>query len=174
MKKILIIITSIIVIVLAGGYGFRLYTKSHSPEVDADFDKNGLKVHVDYCQPSKKGREIFGGLEPYGEVWRTGANEATEIEFSKDVTIAGSALKAGRYALFSIPNQDKWTIIFNNELGMWGAFNYKKENDVLRVDVPVVPRTDVLEKFTISFQEAESGADMSLEWDKTKVIVPIR
>jgi hypothetical protein len=174
MKKILIIITSIIVIVLAGGYGFSLYTKSHSPEVDADFDKNGLKVHVDYCQPSKKGREIFGGLEPYGEVWRTGANEATEIEFSKDVTIAGSALKAGRYALFSIPNQDKWTIIFNNELGMWGAFNYKKENDVLRVDVPVVPRTDVLEKFTISFQESESGADMSLEWDKTKVIVPIR
>jgi Protein of unknown function (DUF2911) len=174
MRKILTIILSIILVLVIGGYGFRMYTKSKSPEVDADFDKNGLKIHVDYCQPSKRGREIFGGLEPYGKVWRTGANEATEIEFSKDVTIAGKALKAGRYALFTIPDKDKWTVIFNSELEMWGAFNYDTAKDALRVDVQPTERPDVLEKFTISFQEAESGADMLLEWDKTKVTVPIR
>lgn len=174
MKKILIILTSIILIGFLVSYGFRLYTKSHSPEAKADFDKNGLKIHVDYCQPSKKNRKIFGELVPYGEIWRTGANEATEIEFNKDVNINGNSLKAGRYALFTIPNQNSWTIIFNKELGMWGAFSYQQENDVLRVEVTPSQQNDVLEVFTISFQEADNGADMILVWENTKVVVPIR
>ncbi len=174
MKKILIILASIIAVSFLIYYGFLLYTKSHSPEAKADFDKNGLKIHVDYCQPSKKNRQIFGGLVPYGEIWRTGANEATQIEFSRDVNINGNSLKAGRYALFTIPNPNTWTIIFNKELGMWGAFSYNQENDALRVEVTPSQQSDVLEIFTISFQEADSGADMILAWETTKVIVPIR
>jgi len=173
MKKIIIIVASIIAVVVIGGYGFLTFTKMASPETSAEFDKGGLKIGISYSQPSKKGREIFGKLLPYGTVWRTGANEATEIEISKDVIVAGQALKAGTYSLFTIPNQDKWTIIFNSEISMWGI-NHNEKLDVLRVDVPSTTRDEVLEKFTISFQEAESGADMLLEWDKTKVVVPIR
>lgn len=182
MKKILIIIVSIIVVVVIGWYGFLTYTKMASPETSAQFDKNGLKLAIYYSQPSKKERVIFGSaandtkvkiLVPYGQVWRTGANEATEIDISRDVTVAGKALKAGRYSLFTIPNQDQWTIIFNSEIAIWGI-NHNEKSDVLRVDVPATLRDEVLEKFTISFVAAESGADMLLEWDKTKVIVPIR
>lgn len=182
MKKIIIIIVSIIVVVVIGGYAFLAFTKMASPETSTQFDKNGLKIAISYSQPSKKGREIFGNVGadekvkkvvPYGKVWRTGANEATEIELSKDVTVTGQALKAGKYSLFTIPNQDKWTIIFNSEIAIWGI-NHNEKNDVLRVDVPSMVRDEVLEKFTISFAEAEGGADMLLEWDKTKVIVPIR
>ncbi|TAH18665.1 MAG: DUF2911 domain-containing protein [Cytophagales bacterium] len=173
MKKIIIIIASIVAVIAAAGYGFRTFTKMASPETSSSFDKNGLKVSVSYSQPSKKGREIFGKLVPYGAIWRTGANEATEIEISKDVTVAGQALKAGKYSLFTIPNQDKWTVVFNSEIAMWGL-SYDEKNDVLRVDVPTTSRDEMLEKFTISLQEAEGGADMMLEWDKTKVVVPIR
>ncbi len=173
MKKILIIIVSLIVIVIAVYFGFLTFTKMASPETSAQFDKNGLKIGVFYSQPSKKERDIFGGLLPYGKVWRAGANEATEIEISKDVAVGGSALKAGRYSVFIIPNQDKWTIIFNKSIGIWGT-QYDQEDDILRVDVPVSERPEVLEKLTFSFQEAETGADMSIEWDKAKVLVPIR
>jgi hypothetical protein len=173
MKKIIIIVVSLLVVITVAGYGFRTFTKMASPETSAQFDKNGLKISIFYSQPSKKGRDIFGGLLPYGKVWRTGANEATEIEFSRDVTINGSSLKSGRYSLFTIPNQDKWTVIFNKNLDMWGT-QYDQESDVLRVEVPVSERAEVLEKLTISFQEAENGADMSIEWDKAKVVLAIR
>ena len=182
MKKIAIIVVSIIVVVVVGAYAFRVFTKMASPETSAQFDKNGLKIEISYSQPSKKGREIFGNaaaddkvkiVVPYGKVWRTGANEATEIEINRDITIGGQALKAGKYSLFTIPNQDKWTIIFNSEISLWGI-NHDEKNDVLRVDVPAMMRDEVLEKFTISLKEAEGGADMILEWDKTKVVVPIK
>lgn len=182
MKKIIIIVASIIAVVLVVGYAFRTYTKMASPETTSDFDKNGLKLSILYSQPSKKERVIFGSIAndpkakvvvPYGQIWRTGANEATEIEISKDVTVAGKALKAGKYSLFTIPNESTWTIIFNSKIAMWGL-NYDEKSDVLRVDVPATLRDEVLEKFTISFVEAEGGADMLLEWDKTKVSVPIR
>ncbi len=182
MKKIIIIVASIIAVVVIGGYAFITFTKMASPETSALFEKNGLKVEISYSQPSKKGREIFGSVAtndkakkvvPYGQIWRTGANEATEIEISKDVTIAGKALKAGKYSLFTIPDENTWTIIFNSKIAMWGL-NYDEKSDVLRVEVPAILRDEVLEKFTISFGEAEGGADMMLEWDKTKVSVPIR
>jgi Protein of unknown function (DUF2911) len=182
MKKIIIIIVSIIAVVSVGGYAFRTFIKMASPATSTQFDKNGLKLAIYYSQPSKKEREIFGSatndtkvkiLVPYGQVWRTGANEATEIEISKDVTVAGEALKAGKYSLFTIPDENTWTIIFNSKIALWGL-NYDEKSDVLRVEVPSMLRDEVLEKFTISFVEAEGGADMLLEWDKTKVIVPIR
>lgn len=129
-------------------------------------------VSVDYGQPSKRGRVIFGGLEPYGQVWRTGANEATVITFKKDGTFAGKPVKAGKYTLYTIPNPDKWEIILNSKLSQWGAYDYEKikEHDVLHVTVPAKKISEVVEKFTISLK-----ADaMILEWDQTQVAIPIK
>src|SRR2546421_2697491 len=96
-------------------------------------------IKVTYGRPYKKGREIFGGLEKYGRVWRTGADEATEISFAKDGTVGGKPVKAGTYTLFTIPGKDEWTIILNSQLGQMGAFSYDKykNKDVLQVNVPV-------------------------------------
>lgn len=140
----------------------------------AKFKSNNIYIKVVYGQPYKKGRKVFGELEQYGKVWRTGANEATEITLTKDVKINGKPLKAGTYTLFSIPNPDKWTIIFNSELGQWGAYEYNPEKDVLSFDVPV-GKTDgvIYEAFTIDLRETASGADMTLLWDTIKVAIPL-
>jgi len=131
-------------------------------------------IKVVYSRPQKKGREVFGGLVVYGEVWRTGANEATEIKFYRDVHVNGETLEEGNYSLFTIPGENEWTIIFNSDLDYWGAFSYNSENDVLRVNVPSERMTDVVEAFTIQFEEKADGeAIMKLAWDMTLVSVPI-
>ena len=140
MRKVIFVI-GVILAVLAIAFVANLkYTKSFSPEDVAKYNKNGLSIKVYYCQPSKKDREIFGSaagaLVPFGKVWRTGANEATEIEFNQALTIQGKELEAGRYSIFTIPEEDHWTVIFNKDLGQWGAFDYNPELDVLRVEVP--------------------------------------
>ena len=124
-----------------------------------------------YSQPVKHGREIFGKLVPFGEVWRTGANEATEITTTQDVTFNGTLVKAGTYALFTIPQQEKWTIILNKDLGQWGAYNYTQKKDVLRFDVPVksIPNNVVFEPFTIRIDQKTDTAEIFLLWDKTQV-----
>lgn len=96
---------------------------------------DGVAVVLEYGRPNVKGREIWGGLVPFDEVWRTGANEATTIEFSGDVTVEGEALAAGKYSLFTIPGEKEWTLIFNEVASQWGAFNYDDGADVLRVTV---------------------------------------
>jgi hypothetical protein len=139
-----------------------------SPRATAEFGN----VSVDYGQPSKRGRVIFGGLEPYGQVWRTGANEATVITFRKDGLFAGKPVKAGKYTLFTIPHEDKWEIILNSTLSQWGAYEYEKikEHNVLQATVPAKKTADVIEKFTITVK-----ADaMLLEWDQTQVSISIK
>jgi hypothetical protein len=132
-------------------------------------------LKVTYSQPHKRGRSIFGGLVPYGQVWRTGANEATEITVTRDIKINGVDLKAGSYSLFTIPQKDTWTIILNSELGLWGAYNYNSKLDVLRFDLPVTPVTEfVYEAFTILIDPRNARADLILAWDRSKVIVPIQ
>ena len=128
-------------------------------------------IEISYGQPSKKGRVIFGGLVPYGEVWRTGANEATEITFKKNCKLGGKMVKAGTYTLFTIPQEKEWTIILNTKLKQWGAYEYQKnkENDVLNTTAPVKLLPNVVEKLTIS---ATKDALM-FEWDKTSVSVPM-
>lgn len=132
-------------------------------------------IKITYSQPHKRGRSIFGGLVPYGQVWRTGANEATEITVTKDIKINGADLKAGSYSLYTIPEKDKWTIILNRDLGMWGAYNYNVKMDVMRFEVPVVPVTEfVYEAFTILIDPRNNRADLVLAWDRTKVVIPIQ
>lgn len=131
-------------------------------------------IKIVYGQPQKKERVIFGELEPYGKVWRTGANEATEITFTDDVNFGGNRVPAGTYSLFSIPNRDSWTIILNSGLGQFGAFQYDEALDFLRFQVPVGSSDKMYEAFTITLAEADGGVDMKMNWDQVEVVVPIR
>src|SRR4249919_53307 len=127
-----------------------------------------LIARVVYSRPQKNGRVVFGELVEYNNVWRLGANEATEIEFFKDVKIGTNKLKKGRYTLYAIPTPDKWTIIFNKETDTWGAFKYDPKKDVFRVDVKAEKSSDSAEAFTIMFEKAAIGANLILAWDDMK------
>lgn len=130
-------------------------------------------VTVTYSRPGVKGRTIWGGLVPYDKVWRTGANEATTISFSDDVTIDGQKLAAGTYSLHTIPGKDEWTIIFNKDAKQWGSYEYKQEHDALRVRVkPQV--SEMTEWMMFSFQNLTStSGQLVLQWEKLKVAVTI-
>lgn len=132
-------------------------------------------IKVTYSQPHKRGREIFGGLVPYGQVWRSGANEATEITITGNVLFGNDTLQAGTYSIFTIPEKDKWTIIVNSQLGQWGAYNYHEKSDVMRVELPVQKIKEVVyEPFTILFEQKNSIAELVMLWDDTKVALPIQ
>lgn len=183
MKKVLIGVGILVVLVLVAMPLLRKYTKSHSPEDQAVYNGSMINVTVDYCQPSKKERLIFGSKEegalvPFGEKWRTGANEATEIEFSADVLVGGKSLDQGRYSMYTIPGKNTWTVVFNSNTGYWGinpfGETFDESMDVVRVDVPVVNSIDETEMFTIEFEEImDNNAVMVMKWDKTTVNVPI-
>lgn len=131
-------------------------------------------IKIVYGQPYKRGRHIFGGLVDFNEVWRTGANETTEITTTGNILINGEKLRAGTYAIFTIPRKKKWTIIFNDSLGQWGAFTYDKSDDVLRTTVPTMPTRQTIEAFTIKFGKVkEHSSTIKLMWDTVKVVVPI-
>ncbi|MEQ9468712.1 MAG: DUF2911 domain-containing protein [Ekhidna sp.] len=146
-------------------------SKRKSPPAQVTQDVGGTTVTIDYSRPSKRGRDIFGGLEEYGKVWRTGANESTWIEVSNDVTVEGKTLTAGKYGLFTIPGKDEWTIIFNKKWDGWGAYEYKEEDDVLRVKVEPTSTDDEVEMFTIDI--AKNG-DVSMAWDQTSVTFKVK
>lgn len=130
-------------------------------------------MRVTYSRPQKKDRVVFGGIVPYDQVWRTGANEATEIKLYKDVKFGGKKLKAGSYAMFSIPGETEWIIIFNSDLDYWGAYSYKEENDVLRIAVQPRENEEIVEAFSIQFEDKMGGsAVMYMAWDKTIVEIP--
>lgn len=139
-----------------------------SPRVTAE----GKNVTISYGQPSKKGRDIFGELVPYGKVWRLGANEATEITFKKDGSFGGKPVKAGTYTLFTIPDLTSWTFILNSTLKQWGAYDYDKIKgaNVLEVKAKPTKTSAPVEKLTIT-----APADkLVVEWDQTKVEVPVK
>ncbi|MCU0382806.1 MAG: DUF2911 domain-containing protein, partial [Cyclobacteriaceae bacterium] len=123
--------------------------KPASPKETVKGKVGDVNVEVVYSKPSAKGRKVMGDLVPFGEVWRTGANEATTISFDKAVTIEGQKLAAGQYSLFTIPGENEWTIIFNSDPKQWGAYKYKKEKDVLRVTIKPT-KTTFTETFTIA------------------------
>jgi len=132
-------------------------------------------LKIIYSQPLKRGREIFDKVVPYGQVWRTGANEATEVTVTKEILVNGTPLKAGTYSLFTIPEKDYWIIIFNSELGLWGSYNYNSKLDVLRFQVPTQSLKDVVyEPFTIVIDQKNDKAEVILMWDFVKVSFPIQ
>jgi len=130
-------------------------------------------IEVVYSRPGVKDRVIFGGMIPYGEVWRTGANNATKITFSTAVKLNGTEIPAGTYALFTIPGEKEWTIIMNKGAAQWGAFQYDEKLDVARFKATPVPLTTPMETFVIEFTDIrDESARLNLAWDKT--LVPIK
>ena len=136
-------------------------------------DKNDVAVaRVIYSRPQKRDREIFGKLIPYGEVWRTGANEATELTLYQDMKVADATVKAGTYSLYSIPGEKEWTVILNNKTNTWGAYEYADKEDKVRIKVPVRQVPNTIESLSMAFQESNKGADLLIGWDDSYVKVP--
>src|ERR1035437_280702 len=148
----------------------RIPEASSTQTIIQDF---GLgKITITYSRPNVKGRMIFGGINPYGQVWRTGANAATTINFSENVIIEGHSVPAGTYSLFTIPEKDIWTVILNKTVKQWGAYSYKEADDFLRFKVKPVYLDEKRETFTIQFTNATTkSADLHLVWDHTAIIV---
>lgn len=172
----------LIALVLLGVLGFlglrymQSETKKASPETAATFSQNELNMEVRYSGPYKKGREIFGGLVPYDEVWRTGANEATTFSTDKNINFGGASVKAGTYTLWTIPGKDSWSVILNDKRYGWGVSwggvaSREPAHDAATVNVAVNKRAEVLEQFNIRFQDEPLA--LVLEWDDVMVAVPI-
>lgn len=127
-------------------------------------------VELNYSRPAKKGRKVMGDLVPFGKVWRTGANSATTLTFSDDVNIGGKDIKAGKYGLLTMPNADKWTIIITKDVNVSSPAAYKQENDVVRVDAPVIKLPSSVESFTINFADLTgSSCNVQMMWENTLV-----
>jgi hypothetical protein len=136
-----------------------------SPPAQAIGTINGKNITIDYSRPSVKGRKIWGELVPYGQVWRAGANETTAFTLSTDAQVGGKDLPAGKYAFFVIPNEKEWTVIFNKTV-KWGAFSYKQEEDVLRINVPAKKSPTFAEQLT--YKVSPSG-NVSLAWENAVI-----
>jgi Protein of unknown function (DUF2911) len=145
-----------------------------SPAASTSCDRGGGKtIKTDYSSPRAKGRKIYGGLVPFGEVWRTGANAATTFVTSSDVVVGGKTVPAGSYTIFTVPTTDKWTLIVNKKTGEWGI-PYKYESDELaRVDMKVSKLPSPVENFTIAYEKSGSGCTMNIDWETTRASVDI-
>lgn len=131
-----------------------------------------LVARVIYSRPQRSGRTIFGGLVKNGDVWRLGANEATEIEFFKNVRLGGKKISKGRYTLYAIVKENTWTIIVNKESDIWGAFAYDPKKDVTRIDVPTQKTDSLIESLGMAFEKTLAGFNLVIAWENTKVTVP--
>jgi hypothetical protein len=134
---------------------------------------DGKTIKTDYSSPRVKGRKIFGGLVPYGEVWRTGANEATTFVTDTGVNVGGKDVPAGSYTLFTVPNADKWTLVISKKTGEWGIPYPGEGDDFVRVDMKVSQLSSPVENFTIAFDQTGASCSMHLDWDTTRAAVDI-
>jgi len=144
-----------------------------SPRDTVDANVGNAAILIDYSRPSMRGRAIFGGLVPWGQVWRTGANAATGIEFSAPVVINDAQIPAGKYTLWSIPDPKQWQLIINKQTGQWGT-SYDPKQDLVRIPVKTEALARPVETFTIEVQPKGQESVMTMSWDRTRVVVPIR
>lgn len=179
-------IGGILVLLLLAGYFvglpyLREQTKKTSPQRTSHYEAAGITLDVNYSSPSKKGRQIFGALVPYNEVWRTGANEPTTFTTNKEIYFAEELLPAGTYSLWTIPGESVWVIILNSEVPDWGVSMLsggKKttrdpDKDVLKVALPALNIPEVVEDFSINFNIIRHEVYMILSWDQTEVLVKV-
>lgn len=151
----------------------KLPALSPGAKITQDFSTS--TIEITYSRPSMRDRVIFGGLVPYGIVWRTGANSATKVKFGEEVTIGGVTLKEGEYALYTIPNKDEWTIILNKGTGNWGASGYDTADDVARFNVKSKTLDKNVQTFTMNIGNITfNSCNIELIWEKTKVIIPVK
>ena len=180
MKKMILIACAILLTVSIPEYvtAQKYPSLNASPADIAYFRPGGRNAEpvakVIYSRPQKKGREMIGGKEPFGKIWRAGPNESTEVKFYRNVTFGGKQVKAGTYTLYAIPNQDKWTVILNSKLDTWGAYGYDESKDVARVDANVEKPAQEIEAFSIAFTGSEDDGKMYLAWENYQVAIPIQ
>lgn len=149
-------------------------SKRPSPPAKAECQLGGGKtLTVDYSSPRAKGRKVFGGLVPYGEVWRAGANEATTFVTTADLKVGGKDVPAGSYTIFTIPEQNKWTLIISKKTGEWGIPYPGEGSDLVRTEMTVSSTAAPVEDFTIAFEKSGDGCKMHISWEKTAATVSI-
>ena len=176
MKNKLAIVGVVAVIFLTAFFAVAQQDKSKrpSPPAQAAWDLGGGKsVTIDYSSPRAKGRKIYGGVVPFDQVWRTGANEATTLTTPVDLNIGGTTVPAGTYTLFTIPSKDKWTLIISKKTGEWGTAYPGQANDLARVDMKISALPAPVENFTIAFEKGGAAATLNLDWESTRASVAV-
>ncbi|GAA3585975.1 DUF2911 domain-containing protein [Snuella lapsa] len=180
LKRILILLSLVALgLFIYSVFVENIFSTRLSPKDTVEFKLNDLKLEVFYNRPYKKGRDIFGALVPYNQVWRTGANEATTFKTNKALNIEGNSLPAGKYTLWTVPKDTSWTVIFNSKQYPWGVDNEMKpmwdpNYDVVNIDVPVEKLNTTLEQFTIAFDNSTDNLSLTMAWDNTKIAVPLK
>ena len=175
-KRFALIGVGCLVVVVAAAAAIRLQDKSArpSPPAKATCDLgDGKSITIDYSSPRAKGRKIFGSLVPFGQVWRTGANEATTFVTSADLKMGASDVPAGSYTLFTVPESDKWTLVISKKTGEWGTAYPGPSEDLVRVPMKVGATSGAVENFTIGFDKAGAGCSLRIEWENTRASVDI-
>lgn len=170
MKAITIAVCMFFILISSvSGQSHQDKLKRPSPPAEVVALIDSTEIRINYSMPAVKGRQVWGGLVPYGKVWRTGANEATVFETNKDLTIKDQKLPAGKYSLFTIPGESEWIVIFNSKWDQWGAFKYDTAHDVIRVTVPSLRSTQYNER--VKFDVIENN--VNLYWENVKVAIPL-
>jgi len=153
--------------------GLKLPALSPTAKIEQSFSTS--EISIEYSRPSMRGRKIFGGLVAYGEVWRTGANAATKVTFGEDVNVGGTDVKAGNYALYTIPGATEWEVILNKGVGNWGTGGYSTDDDVARFKVKPSKFNNAAQTFTITIDDITfNSCDITLKWENTKVVIPVK
>jgi hypothetical protein len=177
MRKALIICSSAVLVLAVAVISLRAQqdkSKRPSPPATAKCELGGGKtVTIDYSSPRKKGRNVFPDVAKYGEIWRTGANEATTFVTTTDVMVGSTHVPAGSYTLFTVPGKDKWTLVISKKTGEWGTDYPGEKEDLARVDMKVGSSAAAVENFTISFDKAGNGCNLKLAWDTTTAWVSV-
>ena len=170
MKIITSFLTLLLCSMFTGVYAQIDYSQRVSPPAATKGTLDDATIIISYSQPSVKGRVIWGDLVPYGKVWRTGANEATALETDKDIMVGGQKLSAGKYALFTIPAEKEWIVIFNNEWDQWGSFKYDASKDVLRITAIPQPSPAFHEQMKFDI----SDHHIVLSWENLQLQIPLK
>src|ERR1700719_2751461 len=178
MRKPIIIGTALIATLT--GAGVVLHAQQNKPSRPSPPAKaecklaGGKTVTIDYSSPRAKGRKIFGALVPYGEIWRAGANEATTFVTTGDISVGGKPVPAGKYTIFTVPAEDKWTLVISKKTGEWGTAYPGPDNDLARIDMKASKTSSPVENFTIAFDQAGGGCTLKLEWETTEASVDVK
>lgn len=180
LKRVIFLLLIAAVGILAYSYFNNGFQKRKSPKKTVAFKVDDLKLNVFYNRPSKRERVIFGALVPYNEVWRTGANEATTFETNKALKIGNDSLKAGKYTLWTIPNDTIWNVIFNSKQYPWGVNHNthkplrEEQFDVINYTTHVEKINTVVEQFTIAFDNSTDHLFLTMAWDNVRIKVPLK
>jgi len=176
-KRILFVLVAVVVLVGGVTIARTIAARQNrvSPHESVELTLNGKKITISYGRPYLKGRKAVGGsLVPYGQVWRTGADEATKLTTEADLMIGNLSVPKGSYALFTLPSETGWKLIVNKTADQWGAFNYDPKQDLGRVDMKVAKTAAPVEQFTITLAKAGSGGVLKMQWENTSASVDLK